>query len=46
MDQVSRWVVALVAAAAIVVLILFARGAPERGGPDTSPTAAVAEQAA
>jgi hypothetical protein len=42
MRDVSGWVVALVAAAAIIALILFARGGAERGNPDASPAAAAA----
>jgi hypothetical protein len=42
METTQRWIVAIVAVAAIVALILFARGATERGQPDSSPTATVA----
>jgi hypothetical protein len=40
-DDGRRWVVALIAAIAIVALILFARGGAERGNPDASPAAVV-----
>ncbi len=39
MRQGTRWVVAAIAAAALVGLLLFARGQPDRGGPSTSPVA-------
>ena len=41
MDDGRRYVLALLVAAAIVALIVFARGASERDLPDESPPAAV-----
>jgi hypothetical protein len=40
MREGSRWIVALIAAAAVVALVLFARGGAERGNPEASPSPA------
>ena len=45
MNGVGRSILAIVVVAAIVGLIAFARGAPERGEPVQSPTAALATSA-
>jgi hypothetical protein len=42
MQEGARWIVALVAAIAIVALVLFARGGAERGNPEATPVAAIA----
>jgi hypothetical protein len=44
MDGPFRWVVAILIAAAIIGLLLFARGTPEHGEP-TAPPAALVLQA-
>jgi hypothetical protein len=40
-SDAARWVVGLLIAAAIVALILVARGEEQRGQPVASPTAAI-----
>jgi hypothetical protein len=42
-DSGIRWLVMAVAVAAIVALVLLARGGTERGNPDASPVAVVSE---
>jgi hypothetical protein len=44
-DSGIRWLVAIVAAVAIVALVVFARGGAERGNPDPA-TSTVLEQRA
>jgi hypothetical protein len=39
----GRWVVAILVVAAIVALVLFARGTPDHGKPTSSPTAVAVE---
>jgi hypothetical protein len=39
MDGPFRWVVAILIVAAIIALVTFARGEPERGGPTAPPAA-------
>ena len=46
MSDAARWVVGIVIAAAIVALILLARGEEQRGQPVGSPTAAVIQRTA
>ena len=40
MDGPFRWVVAILIVAAIIALVVFARGEPQHGGP-TAPRAAI-----
>lgn len=46
MQDGTRWVVAIVVAAAIVALLLFARGGEERGNPEATPAAVAIERPA
>jgi hypothetical protein len=41
MDGPFRWVIAILVTAAIIGLIVFARGTPEHGGPTAPPSAIV-----
>ncbi len=41
MDGPLRWVVAILVVAAIIGLIVFARGVPEHGDPTPPPLAAI-----
>jgi hypothetical protein len=43
MDGPFRWVVAILITAAIIALVVFARGSAERGTPDPSPAAIIAD---
>ena len=43
MDGPFRWVVAILIVAAIIALVVFARGGAERGNPDPSPAAIIAD---
>jgi hypothetical protein len=40
-NEIPRWVVSLIAIAAIVALIAFARGSEQRGEPVPTPAAAI-----
>ena len=46
MTDAARWIIAVIAAIAIVAIVLFARGGAERGNPDASPPALVIESIA
>lgn len=43
MQEGSRWIVAILAVAAILALLLFARGVKEHGSPQAPPAAVTVE---
>ena len=43
MDRTTRWIVGILAVVGIAALMAFARGGAERGNPEASPAAMVAD---